>query len=147
MVHWKKSITFVTLSSCPSSSTSSVALTSYVITGNIVFTMSYALLTTVYTVPSISTFFYTEKNATLFFLFIPFLSQGKHYYKNTLNANSILYNQTCTLSSYLYYNISQSTQVYTQNILHSVCDMCCLYSLSGIKVHNCCRRDWYFYIL
>lgn len=88
-----------------------------------------------------------RKKCYTFFKFIPFLSQGKHYYKNTLNANSILYNQTCTLSSYLYYNISQSTQVYTQNIIHSVCDMCCLYSLSGIKVHNCCRRDWYFYIL
>lgn len=59
------SSTFVTLSPCPSCITSFVTLTSRMITTHVIFTMSYTVLTTVYTVPPLATFYYIEKRIYL----------------------------------------------------------------------------------
>lgn len=63
-------VTFVTQRSCPSSIAPSVTVTSHVITGHTVSTVSYTLLTTVYTVPTFCTFYSYVKNikASIFFL-------------------------------------------------------------------------------
>lgn len=50
------SITFITKSSCPSSVTSFVTLTSHVITYSVVSTLSYALLRAIHSIPPFSTF-------------------------------------------------------------------------------------------
>lgn len=67
LIFWSQitSITIITYSSCPSSSTSRVTLSSHVITGSPISTMFYTLLATVETVPSVFTFCSKENKGTL----------------------------------------------------------------------------------
>lgn len=67
MIIWSKttSITINTHKSSPPSITSCVTLSSHVITGSPVSTMSYTLSTTVETVPSILTFYWKKQTVHL----------------------------------------------------------------------------------
>lgn len=103
------SSTFVTRSPCPSCSTSFVTLTSCMITTHVIFTISNTVLTTVHTVPPLATFCYIEN---LLHICREKVSTHRSFVIKTIYEFNIIY-QTCTLSSYVFYNTSQSTQVYT----------------------------------
>lgn len=61
----KTSSTVITQFSNPSSITTSVTLTTHVITRSTIFTITFALLTTVISVPPFSTFYYKENYYTV----------------------------------------------------------------------------------
>lgn len=80
--------TSITDKSCPPCIAPFVTVTSHVITGSTVSTMSYTLLTTIQTIGPLCTFCNTEQNVTLLFKIL--LSQNvkmkqKDFFDNNLN--------------------------------------------------------------
>lgn len=85
--------TFITQNSCPSFITPSVTLTCHVITNNAVYTMSWALLKTLWSVPSFYTFWWYKQKTLL-----NFIKLCREHFFDLKNNIKILRKSNLTLS-------------------------------------------------